>query len=442
MRLVDALSLSDPIQAAFSGAGGKTTAMFRLARQLAGPVFVTTTTHLGLDQVNLADRHFVINDAEDLESYLKTPTQAITLFTGPETADGRVSALDELSLNRIHTYSYEHGFPLLIEADGSRGLPLKAPAGHEPAIPAWVNAVIYMAGMAGINQPLSPDFVHRTDQFAKISGLAMGDLISPDAVVRVLSHPEGGLKNIPDNARRFALLNQADTADLQSMAGKIAYKAMNFYDAVLIGSLAEAVDEIKAVYKPVAGIILAAGGSTRFGQSKPLLLWHGQPFARVITEIALQAGLDPVIIITGFKADLVSRAVEGLRADILYNAAWMEGQSTSVRAGINALPSRTGAALFLLADQPQVSLSIIRALIERHRQNLSPIVAPMIGGKRANPVLFDRATFPALSMVSGDSGGRQVFSKFNVAWLEWNDASLLLDVDTPEDYQKLLDLQQ
>ena len=65
-------------------------------------------------------------------------------------------------------------------------------------------------------------------------------------------------------------------------------------------------------------------------------------------------------------------------------------------------------------------------------------MAPMIDGKRANPVLFDRSAFEALSLITGDAGGRQVFSRFAVSWLEWNDTDLLLDVDTPQDYQRLL----
>jgi molybdenum cofactor cytidylyltransferase len=126
---------------------------------------------------------------------------------------------------------------------------------------------------------------------------------------------------------------------------------------------------------------------------------------------------------------------------VVHNANWMSGQSTSVMTGVKVLPARTGAAIFLLADQPQVSPTIIVALMEQHRQNLPPIVAPLIQGKRANPVLFDRSTFPSLMAISGDSGGRQVFSRFRVSWLEWNDANLLLDVDTPEDYQRLLEIQ-
>jgi molybdenum cofactor cytidylyltransferase len=441
MKLVDALRLTEPIQVGFAGAGGKTTAMFRLARQLPGPVFVTTTTHLGAEQVVFADHHTIVKDFEGIATYLDPSAQGINLMTGPEMADRRLSALDETNLARLHSFCDENGFPLLVEADGSRGLPLKAPASHEPAIPAWVKMVIYLAGMNGINKPLTPTYVHRLAQFKALSGLGEGQTISIDAIIKVLIHPEGGLKKIPPETRRVVMLNQADTTEQQSLAGKIAERAVQYFDAALVSSLSDVGNEIKACFTPIAGIILAAGGSSRFGHSKPLLVWRDKPFIRQVAETAIQAGLDPVIVVTGYNADQVNDAVHGMPVQVVHNANWMSGQSTSVMTGVKVLPARTGAAIFLLADQPQVSPTIIVALMEQHRQNLPPIVAPLIQGKRANPVLFDRSTFPSLMAISGDSGGRQVFSRFRVSWLEWNDANLLLDVDTPEDYQRLLEIQ-
>jgi molybdenum cofactor cytidylyltransferase len=104
---------------------------------------------------------------------------------------------------------------------------------------------------------------------------------------------------------------------------------------------------------------------------------------------------------------------------------------------LQALPSKTGAAIFLLADQPQVTSTVLRALVERHSVDLSPIVAPQVQGQRANPVLFDRETFPALMSLAGDVGGRAIFSRFPVTYLSWHDTSLLVDVDTPGDVEKL-----
>jgi molybdenum cofactor cytidylyltransferase len=90
-----------------------------------------------------------------------------------------------------------------------------------------------------------------------------------------------------------------------------------------------------------------------------------------------------------------------------------------------------------LADQPQVPPTVLRALVERHSLELDPILAPLVNDRRANPVLFDRATFPDLMSLSGDVGGRDIFSKYPLTYLPWHDESLLLDVDTPEDLKKL-----
>jgi len=95
-----------------------------------------------------------------------------------------------------------------------------------------------------------------------------------------------------------------------------------------------------------------------------------------------------------------------------------------------------------VADQPQIPETLIRALCESHAQTLSPIVAPQSGGRRGNPVLFDRCTFDDLLKLSGDVGGRALFSKYPVHWLPWVDESILTDIDTMQDYERLLQLNQ
>ena len=191
----------------------------------------------------------------------------------------------------------------------------------------------------------------------------------------------------------------------------------------------------------VAGIILAAGASRRLGRSKQLLLWRGKPFILHVARAALDAGLVPAAVVTGAEADDVRAALAGVPVEIVHNPHWAEGQSTSVRAGLQALPPEATAAVFLLADQPHIPVELVRALIEQHAQAQSPIVAPMVEGKRGNPVLFDRAVFPDLMSLQGDAGGRQVFSRYPIANVLWNDPKLLLDVDTLEDYEQLLDLE-
>jgi molybdenum cofactor cytidylyltransferase len=341
----------------------------------------------------------------------------------------------------------------LIEADGSRQKALKAPGEHEPPIPDFARVVVVVAGLGALGKPLGEETVHRSEIFARLSGLQPGETITPSALVRVFVHPEGGLKNMPEKARRVVLLNQADRLELQSQADTIAKDLVPVYHSVVIASLKE--KQIYAVREPIAGIVLAGGGSQRFGQPKQLLEWRGMPFVRAVAKTALEAGLSPVIVVTGANAEQVAAAVQDLPVKIIHNKAWESGQASSIRAGISPLPfpppnssnlgegdlkRQAGAAIFLLADQPQVTPTILHALVEEHASTLAPVIAPMVLDRRANPVLFDRSTFPELMKLVGDVGGRAIFSKYKVNYLTWHDDSLLLDVDTPEHYQRLKDL--
>jgi molybdenum cofactor cytidylyltransferase len=244
------------------------------------------------------------------------------------------------------------------------------------------------------------------------------------------------------------LLNQADTDELQASANGMVQSLLSGFDAVVIANLSE--EKIHAVYERVAGIILAAGESTRYGKVKQLLDWHGMPFVRAVTQTALQANLSPVVVVTGASAEKIELAVKNLPVKLAHNAHWRSGQSSSIKAGVLSLaaggstslerPSGTwiGGAIFLLADQPQVTTSVLHALIEKHAEGLHAIVAPMVIDQRANPVLFDYATFSDLLSLQGDVGGRAIFHKHRVKYLPWHDDRLLLDVDTPEMYQRLI----
>jgi molybdenum cofactor cytidylyltransferase len=426
---------------AFVGAGGKSTALFQLAQELS-PAVVTTTTHLGVWQVAQADRHVIVSkDASSVDPGMQIGP-GITLFSGPAQND-RLGPLDDTTLYHLHGICADRSRPLLIEADGSRQRPLKAPADHEPVIPGFFGTVVVVAGLNSLGKPLTEEFVHRPEIFARLSGLKPGAVITPEALVRVLTHPQGGLKNIPAGARRVALLNQADTPELQAQAKYIAEQLQPFYHAIVSASLnpqsaiPNQQSQIHAVYEPVAGIILAAGGSSRFGQPKQLLDWQGKPFVRAVAETALAAGLSPVIVVTGANAGEVVSALYDLPLTIHHNPDWQTGQSSSLQTGLRALPQGTGSVIFLLADQPQITPTVLRTLTERHRLDLSPIVAPQVQGQRANPVLFDRVTFPELMALTGDVGGRAVFSRFPLTYLPWHDEALLTDVDTPEDYDRL-----
>jgi len=423
----------------FSGAGGKTTALFHLANVLSkdSPVIVTASSHLGAWQSALADRHFIVESLGELEE-LESKLQGITLLTGAFD-EGRTKPLDEDLLNWLNSFCKSRSIPLLIEADGSRQKPLKAWATHEPPIPAFVEEAVQVVGLSGIGKPLSTEVVHRAEIFSKLSGLKTGEEITPEVVARVLTHADGSQKNIPDGARKTVLLNQADTDELQSIARGMVTPLLSSFHSVVISSLIQ--EKVFAVHERVAGIILAAGGSTRFGKPKQLLDWKGETFVHTVARTALDVGLSPVIVVTGANAEQVAAAVNDLDVILVRNDDWESGQSSSIKSGVNKLissNSEVGSAIFLLTDQPQITPSILRALVEKHAEGLYPIVAPMVLDQRANPVLFDRFTFSDLLSIEGDVGGRAIFHKHQVEYLPWHDDRMLLDVDTPEHYQRLI----
>lgn len=450
LSLSQALRISNSSIVAFVGAGGKTSAMFRVARELA-PALVTTSTHLGELQAGLADIHFIWEPDASIPAqcrnrdYIEMEAQlgsGITLVTGIlDVETQRYRGLTPPQLEKLGQLAGYHDLPLLIEADGARQKALKAPGEHEPAIPVFVDLVVVVAGLNGLHKTLGADVVHRPKIFGSLSGLKEGETITPLALAKVLTHLNGGLRNIPPKARRVVLLNQADTAELQSQANEIGAILLPVFDAVIVTALDPPPGSVLAIKENIAAIILAAGASSRYGQPKQLLDFHGKPFVRVVSETALKAGLSPVIVVSGANAGAISAKVDDLPLSIIHNPDWKVGQSTSIKAGVCHLPKNTGGAIFLLADQPQVSVELLRALVERHSQDLAPILAPYVFDQRSNPLLFDQITFAELLTVTGDTGGRAIFSKFSLCYLNWYDRRLLLDVDTPEDYQKLMSVE-
>ncbi len=437
MKLRQALRINQNVCMAVVGAGGKTTLMFRLARQLSPSAIVTTTTHLGIEQRLLADQHFYINSAADLDFLEAHLPYGVTLVTGPQVGE-RLSSLAPDVFLRLREIVCKKNLPLIIEADGSRSLPIKAPSGHEPAIPPWADIVVNVAGLSALGKPFSSEIVHRYEEFALLSGLNHLAPITPEALCKVLIHPNGGLKNIPLEARKVIVLNQADTQDI-TVVEKMAVTLKDVYDAVLVGFLnsSDPDGEVQSVHEPIAAIILAAGASTRMGLPKILLEWNGKSLLRIVAENALKADLHPVIVVVGAIKEQAVKILAELPVCIVENERWEDGQSTSVVKGITTLGQPVGGAIFLLADQPQIPSGLLAELVRLHAHSLSPIIAPRVGGRRANPVLFDAVTFPNLLQLTGDSGGRQLFNQFPLEWLDWPDERILLDVDTADDYLRL-----
>ena len=187
----------------------------------------------------------------------------------------------------------------------------------------------------------------------------------------------------------------------------------------------------------IAAIVLAAGASARMGRPKLVLpMSDGRALVRVAVEQMLRASLDDVVVVLGGEADAVREALVGLPIREVVNPRYAEGQSTSLRAGLDALRPETTAALVALGDQPLPDPGVVARLADALRTTGRPIAVPVYRDGRGNPVLFAAALFDELRAVTGDRGGRAVIARDPQRVAEVPvDATMPADVDTPEDYE-------
>lgn len=186
----------------------------------------------------------------------------------------------------------------------------------------------------------------------------------------------------------------------------------------------------------VAGIILAAGSSSRFGSIKQLLPWREKNLVNTIIETAISAGLKPVILVLGSNAEKIRDSVYEERVIVAINSDWETGQSSSLKTGLAAISTEVAGAVFLLADQPQMSVNLVAAVAEEGIRSGKAVV-PIINERRANPVFFPAKCFHLLEGLQGDVGGRKIFSECPNLLLPWLDDWMAKDVDTPENYEEL-----
>lgn len=194
----------------------------------------------------------------------------------------------------------------------------------------------------------------------------------------------------------------------------------------------------------MAGIILAAGSSSRMGKVKQLLEFQGRPILEIVVRKALAAGLDPLIVVLGHQADAIRRAVNFKRAQIVNNPRYQQGQSTSLQAGLDAVPDECPAVMFLLGDQPLVEASLVQRLTAAYHRRRPLLVIPEFNGQRGNPVIVGRELFPRLRALTGDTGARKLFAQYSdrTVRVAADSDSIHFDLDMPEDYIKLKGLEK
>jgi len=196
----------------------------------------------------------------------------------------------------------------------------------------------------------------------------------------------------------------------------------------------------------VAAIILAAGESTRMGTPKALLTDpDGRPFVARLVRTFAAAGVRDVVIVTASEHAAIVKALAAddppVRPSLVINPEPSRGQLSSLWVGLDgAARPDLEAVLVTLVDVPMVKASTVRQVIEAWRRSRAPIVRPAVGARHGHPVLFDRAVFEELRHAPLTEGAKAVVHAHapRVVDVAVDDRGAVVDVDTPEDYRKLV----
>jgi probable selenium-dependent hydroxylase accessory protein YqeC len=204
----------------FVGAGGKTTSLFMLAKELKvckKRVLVTTTTAIYSPDKNHCDE--VILDRVEGSDFMKRIDPCICVLGREVTAENKLLGVGK---EYVTTLFMESVFDyILVEADGSRQKPIKAPADHEPVIPNGTTKVVGVIGLDALGRQICSDSVHRPEHFRHLTGRSIGDRIDEEMVAKLILAPEGLFKSVPDGARNYVLFNKADNRERKKSASCI-----------------------------------------------------------------------------------------------------------------------------------------------------------------------------------------------------------------------------
>lgn len=420
------------------GGGGKTATMYLLAHELAGQgrrVIVTTTTNIMPPDPPL--NCLISNATRDVEKALQAE-DIIVLADSLDPDNGKLTGIDPLWIKELIKISDN----IIIEADGSRNLPFKAPEDHEPVIPLLSTVILPVAGIEAVHKPLTPDWFHRANKITELTGIKQGEIVTPEIIAKTIVHPLGGMKGVPEKACFIPLFNKADTLKEIEIAREVSKHLFNRgINKTIVTSHKKSPVYIKPLIPDgfVSAVILAAGDSRRMGKPKLELEIDGLNLVERTIKNVVSSIVDEIILVTkpGYLPVDVSKYPH---IKVVENEKWETGQSSSMKAGLSEITTGSDGALFLMADQPMVFTSIINALIISFLETEKSITAPLYNKRRGAPVLFSKPMFKELLTIEGDKGGRGLLDRHPVNYVDIDSSGASIDVDTPEDYLKLKEL--
>lgn len=431
-----------PEMAAVVGGGGKTSLMFALARALETGVLTGTTTRIFRAQMKQATAVTFADDlsalAEQLQRY------GWTLLVGAVEGEKALAASPALFAQLWRRPDVRH---VIVEADGSRMRPCKAPAAHEPVIPQEATLVIPVVGIDALGKAVA-DVAHRPELVCRLTGLQENDLVTEEALATLLAHPQGGLKNVPAAARVVPLINKVEDARSLAAARRIAQRVLAYPDAngrvqqVVLGAV-QTEQPVREVMRRVTAVVLAAGEARRMGQLKQLLPWEnrtvlGQTLRQVAGSLA-----DDMLVVTGHEAKLVATEAARFAGErplrLVHNPQYQQGEMlSSLQAGVKELEAATTAVLVILADQPMVETDVYNQLLVAYWQGRGDLIVPVYKEQRGNPVLIGQRYFQELLALPAGSAPRALLQAHphELVFLPVQSDTVLRDLDTWAEYER------
>jgi molybdenum cofactor cytidylyltransferase len=446
--LSEALDVRDRALVAFVGAGGKTSLMSRMAWELFEErrrVAMTTTTRVGVDEVrdfwNVTKLGAFDEATVDDVLGRAVVVSRVPFFYSDTLPDEKLKGIDPKDADRVAGQVDV----LVVEADGGRKASFKVPRPHEPVLPPSTTHLGIVVGCEIFEQPATRDLIFDLDGINKIMTIREGEVCPTGLLRKLLYREDGYLRHAAPGRKVFLLVNKVDTAGkveaVMPRADELYHPAL---DGIILTS-SEPGDPIVGVDNSrdrVAAIVLAAGGSKRFGDPKLCRVVDGQPLVQRAVMSALESRVDRVCLVLGCDAQEVRGCLDILPSHgnfmTVENRHLAEGIGRSIAEGVSAVSQWAEAAMIVLADMPHVDHVLMDEVIGAYKRSNARLCFPEAGGRRGHPVILRKEFFPQLVKLSGDEGARRICEE-NLEWarvVHLPDETSQLDVDTPEDLIK------
>ncbi len=448
LSLYRCLGVEPPAVVSFYGAGGKTTLIKKLAleaEKTGKKVLLTTTTRVyPPEDIPIFLNRDLKAALQELKNFFQKGNTAVLGKSILE--DGKVEGP---APGDIELIVREIPAIILVEADGSKGFPIKGYANHEPAVPARSDIIVPIIGADALGLPLNETSVHRPGHLAKTLDVEKNAIIDFKLIGITFQHMFAlGLELAPRSQLK-AIFNKADLLEnpgtsVLEIAGFLRSSDCNKRFLVTSGREQHPVKlnlSLRSGESPVkvSCVLLAAGSSSRMGRDKLSLPVKGKRMLEQTVEQVIKAGIEEIIVVTRPQSGW-PEIIGTKKCRIIVNPDHESGMAGSLKLGLSAVSSDVQGVIFALGDQPHVPAEVYRSLISSYRKNLKIATCPVYMGKRGNPTLIDRQAWPELMKITGDRGGRNIISRLErnqLDLVETKTSSVITDIDTPEDYLSL-----